>query len=151
MYALSVKQPWASQIASGRKRAEFRSWMTRHRGPLLICASASPKIGDLPAGVAVCVVDLVDVTGEPGSYAWQIRNPRRVDPIAVRGSAALYKVPDDRIVVVGGVVAAERAPSAERPARRRARAADDDCPPCFVDAATGREIHDPILTATPWD
>lgn len=39
MKALSVRQPWASLIASGYKRFEIRTWPTRHRGPLLICAA----------------------------------------------------------------------------------------------------------------
>lgn len=40
MKCLSVRQPWASIIASGYKRYEFRTWATAYRGPLLICASA---------------------------------------------------------------------------------------------------------------
>src|SRR5437762_1138392 len=40
MKAISVLQPWASLIVHGRKRFETRSWQTRHRGPLLIAASA---------------------------------------------------------------------------------------------------------------
>lgn len=39
MKALSVKQPWAAAIVSGRKRVEHRHWGTSYRGPLLIHAS----------------------------------------------------------------------------------------------------------------
>lgn len=80
--AISIHQPWASLIASGVKKFETRSWSTRHRGPLLICASKyklppievrflmldlqTPSIGDvseerfyyLPFGKAVCLVNL---------------------------------------------------------------------------------------------
>ena len=58
MIALSVKQPWASLIASGRKQIETRVWSTPYRGPLLICAGQSPDIGAMrrfgvvPAGWA---------------------------------------------------------------------------------------------------
>lgn len=37
--ALSVKQPWANLIATGRKTVEVRTRRTNYRGPLLIVAS----------------------------------------------------------------------------------------------------------------
>jgi hypothetical protein len=52
--ALSVKQPWASLIHSGRKWIETREWVTRYRGPLVICSSKLP-VGQGPTGVALCV------------------------------------------------------------------------------------------------
>lgn len=78
MKALSVRQPWASLIATGRKTIEVRTWSTRHRGKLLICASKfvykKPPIhvrsgfellADIEEpiirGEALCVADLVDV------------------------------------------------------------------------------------------
>jgi hypothetical protein len=80
MKALSLWQPWASLIATGAKRYETRSWSTRYRGPLLICAAKTmnPEVKDalmnveiqkalagagvkiIPFGVAVCIVDLTD-------------------------------------------------------------------------------------------
>jgi activating signal cointegrator 1 len=38
MKAISIRQPWASLLATGAKRFETRSWQTRHRGPLLLHA-----------------------------------------------------------------------------------------------------------------
>lgn len=61
MKCLSLRQPWASLIASGRKTIEVRSWRTHYRGPLVICASARPRQPPLPSGAAVCVVELIDV------------------------------------------------------------------------------------------
>lgn len=61
MKCLSLRQPWASLIASGRKTIEVRSWRTHYRGPLVICASARPRHPPLPSGKAVCVVELIDV------------------------------------------------------------------------------------------
>ncbi len=120
MIALSVKQPWASLIARGRKTIETRSWSTTYRGQLLICAGASPDIGALrrfgavpatweqvyPPGVALAVVTLVDVSPmlqgdevaaccprRPGLFAWRfgpIIAP--VTPFAVRGQLGLFKV-----------------------------------------------------------
>lgn len=40
MKVISLLQPWASLVVLGHKRIETRSWNTKHRGPLLIHASA---------------------------------------------------------------------------------------------------------------
>jgi hypothetical protein len=42
LYALSVKQPWATLLATGVKTVEVRTWSTARRGPLLIHASKVP-------------------------------------------------------------------------------------------------------------
>jgi hypothetical protein len=39
MKILSIRQPWASLIATGAKDVENRTWPTRYRGPVLIHAS----------------------------------------------------------------------------------------------------------------
>src|SRR5579864_4196240 len=97
MKALSVKQPWASLIASGRKTLEIRTWTTRYRGPLVIVASAQPshehlphfKLDDALCGVTVALVELVSVRSATaadseaacwaipaGVYAWELANVR---------------------------------------------------------------------------
>lgn len=111
MLALSVKQPWAELIARGKKKKEFRTWSRSCFGELLIVASKSVSAEDIAGegldvaalvfGRAVCVVDFYKVTGDDGDYAWHLRNPRRVEPVEVRGSASLYHVPDERIRFVG--------------------------------------------------
>jgi hypothetical protein len=101
MKCLSVKQPWANLIASGRKTIETRTWPTGYRGDLLIVASKSPPIP--PAGAAVALVELVECrpmvkSDEPAAccelypkaYAWVFRNVRPVRPVAVRGSLRIY-------------------------------------------------------------
>jgi hypothetical protein len=40
--ALSLKQPWATLLAHGRKTIEVRRWSTTYRGPLLIHAARVP-------------------------------------------------------------------------------------------------------------
>jgi hypothetical protein len=42
VYALSLKQPWAALLASGKKSIEIRSWSTRVRGRILIHAARIP-------------------------------------------------------------------------------------------------------------
>jgi hypothetical protein len=39
MKALSMTQPWASLLATGRKQIETRSWRTKYRGPIAIHAA----------------------------------------------------------------------------------------------------------------
>jgi hypothetical protein len=132
MRALSVRQPWAELIARGTKKKEFRTWSRSCFGELLIVASkavdadAIEEEGLDPAalvfGRAVCVVDFHKVTGDDGDgYAWHFRNPRRVEPIDVKGSASLYHVPDDRIRVVGEGDSKATAKARRAPSRAKAR------------------------------
>lgn len=110
MKALSIRQPWASRILRGEKRIEVRTWTTRHRGPLLICASLRPEshcpeTDDLPTGVALCVVELLDVRpmtrhdeaaagirAFAGAYAWVLGQVTPIDPFAVSGRLGLFDV-----------------------------------------------------------
>ena len=103
MKALSIKQPGANLIASGRKTVEVRSWATRHRGPVLVVSSLRPNVP--PAGCAVAVADLVDcrlMTEDdaeaacspalPGAYAWVLEHIRPLQPFPVAGRLGLYEV-----------------------------------------------------------
>jgi hypothetical protein len=42
MHALSLKQPWATLLAHGRKSIEVRNWPTPRRGRILIHAARVP-------------------------------------------------------------------------------------------------------------
>lgn len=105
MKCLSVKQPWASLIASGRKTIELRTWFTKYRGPIIICASASPwretqyEIG--PMGVTICLVNLLDVRRfevgdcaciEPGprDLSWVLERIKVLDLVPVSGRLGLW-------------------------------------------------------------
>ena len=108
MKAISIKQPWASMIISGRKTIELRTWDTNYRGPLLICASKSGNWRDgLPRGMAIGIVDLVDIVDSlPGHAAaacvdrleagelwcWLLGNARAIPPFPVKGRLNLYDV-----------------------------------------------------------
>jgi hypothetical protein len=97
MLALSVWQPHASMIASGRKNVEYRTWGTKHRGDLLITAAARvPRLRqhrDLPRGCALCLVNLIDcVEVEPGLYAWLLDDPRPVPSIPLCSRQRLFHV-----------------------------------------------------------
>lgn len=134
MKALSVKQPWAELIASGRKTIETRAWRTKHRGPLLICASKTRHEAafrwfdswmssvDLtvpfPLGVAVAVVDLVDcrlmteedcipAMYELVKYAWVLENVRRIEPFLVKGQLGVFEVDYEESTIDYGIMSKE--------------------------------------------
>ena len=109
MKALSVRQPFASQIVIGEKTIEWRSKPFNWRGPLVICASKSAIIEldngkRLPVGVALGIVDVVgcrpmtrkdlgaacceDYGDEMYGFAWELANPREVVPVPVKGIVA---------------------------------------------------------------
>ena len=69
MKALSIKQPWAELIVSGKKTIELRNWNTNLRGEFLIHASNNPDwnamknfgFEDLPRGFIVGKANLIGV------------------------------------------------------------------------------------------
>lgn len=70
MKTITVKQPYASLIAAGIKKYEFRTWKSKYRGKLLIHAGkgidkkAMEKFKDYnleyPAGCIIAICDMVD-------------------------------------------------------------------------------------------
>lgn len=114
MKALSVKNPWAALIASGRKTIEVRSWRTHYRGALVIVSTQRPDLtghhralaSSAPNSVSMCVVDIVDcVRGErshkrhtggidpTGSWCWVLANRRPIGQVAVKGRLGLWDWP----------------------------------------------------------
>lgn len=111
--ALSVKQPYAGQIAYGEKTIELRSKTTAFRGDLLICSSKKPNIPGLDCGFTLAMVELYDVkpveefTPEDweqtcipkesrGNYlncwGWMLRDNRRVIEWPVSGQLGIWKL-----------------------------------------------------------
>ena len=101
--AISLKQPWANLVASGKKTIETRKWSTNYRGDLVICSSQKPKID--PAGYALCIVELYDVRPMekkdekkacvkvyPRAHSWFLRNLRPIKPFPVKGSLGIYNL-----------------------------------------------------------
>lgn len=69
MKAISVRQPFATDICFGEKTIELRTWQTAYRGELIICSSRAGvktwllKDGvyyQAPMGATICKVNLVD-------------------------------------------------------------------------------------------
>lgn len=103
MKALSLKEPWASKVLNGEKTIETRTWKTKHRGPLLLCASKQPKSSISGHAFAVCtLVDVVPMTEEhekdaccgvyEGAYAWILKDITPIEPFPVRGYQGLFDV-----------------------------------------------------------
>lgn len=105
MKALSVYPIWAALIREGLKTVEVRTWATRYRGRILICATQRPNPDKLPAGVAICTAEIVDcrpmvptdeaaagVACSAGCYAWVLRDVRPLEPFPVRGRQKLFDV-----------------------------------------------------------
>lgn len=112
MKALSVRQPWATLIAQGKKTIEIRSWPTRHRGPLAIVASKSISRDGVaqwgirePRGVVVCVVDVLEVrpwragddaralSDGAGCYSWELRVLYQTQHVPQLGRLSLFEIP----------------------------------------------------------
>ena len=102
--AISLKQPWANLVASGKKTIETRKWSTNYRGDLVICSSQNPKIE--PYGKALCIVELYDVKPiekknekkafiklYPKAHAWFLRNLRPINPpVPIKGSLGIFNL-----------------------------------------------------------
>jgi predicted transcriptional regulator len=106
MKAISVKQPWANLIASGKKTIETRLWTTDYRGDILIVSSRSPRIE--PAGYALAIAQLIECRpmskeDEMAAYceryenafAWVFKRIRRIQPFPVKGQLGIYEVEVD--------------------------------------------------------
>jgi hypothetical protein len=110
MKVLTVRQPWASLIVAGIKDVENRSWRTKYRGRLGIHAGnrvdqdaldacGHPLDGDLPRGVLIGSVELVDCMktsrskwAVPGEWHWVLADARKlVRPRPMPGKLGLWQ------------------------------------------------------------
>jgi hypothetical protein len=64
LYALSLKQPWATLLVYGRKTIEIRRWPTARRGKILIHAARVPDMR--PEAWALLPDDLRQAAGLSG-------------------------------------------------------------------------------------
>ncbi len=109
MKVLTIKQPWATLVAEGIKKYEFRSWKTNYRGKLLIHAGSGVDKDemarfkdlnlDFPAKRILAIVDLEDcleldeelnkkIINEKNiaygskkrtGYAWKLSNVKKIN------------------------------------------------------------------------
>lgn len=106
MKAISIYPRFAMEIAYGRKTIECRTWQTRYRGDLLICAGAKREPGCV-AGHALAVCTLASIQPfiethlnrarmnempDRPSWAWILSNIRPIRPFPVKGRMGLFDV-----------------------------------------------------------
>ncbi|MFB6349465.1 ASCH domain-containing protein [Moraxella sp. ZJ142] len=126
MKALSVRQPYATDICLDMKTIELRTWRTDYRGKLLICSSKTgiktwleyqDKYYFAPMGATICVVDLIDCRPATkddaddancppdditdGMWAWVLDNVIDVKPKPIRGKLNLFEVDDSLVEPCG--------------------------------------------------
>ena len=121
MKILTIWQPWAALIASGKKPVENRDWATDYRGPLAIHAGLKltkaiyndantlhwditgktlPPQCSYQTGGIVAVVDLIDCVTEHdsswffGEYGLVLANPRPVEFYPFKGALGLRNLPE---------------------------------------------------------
>jgi hypothetical protein len=114
-----VRQPWAWLIVNGYKDVENRSWATRHRGPLLIQASASlPSKADMEEYRRMCKRRRITLPEEfdtggivgmahlddcvthsrskwyiEGQLAWVLSKPKRLPFVPMKGRLGIFDPP----------------------------------------------------------
>jgi len=117
MKTLSIKQPFAELIISGKKTIELRNWKTKFRGEFLIHASKVPdsksmkKFGfsNLPCGAIVGKATLVEVKkysnevehqkdrqfhladSSWGKFGFILKNAKRINPIPAKGKLNFWE------------------------------------------------------------
>ena len=116
MKVLSIKQPYAELVVSGRKKIELRKWNTKYRGEFLIHASKIPDkramkkfvFRNLPLGAIIGKAKLVDikkyknnkelkadkdmhlVSENFGYYGFTLNNTKRINPIPCKGQLGFW-------------------------------------------------------------
>jgi hypothetical protein len=98
--AITIQQPWASLILDGKKKTEFRSWPTKHRGPLAIhaglgidkdeCRRVGYDAEKLPRGRVLCIAEMYDCKKLREGFGWKLRNVRKIRPVPARGLLGLW-------------------------------------------------------------
>jgi len=103
MKALSIREPWASMILEGKKSIETRTWKTKYRGKILLCASKNPK--SKISGKAFAIAELTDcllmVKDDerfacceiyPNAVSWFLTNIKIIKSFDVKGQLGLFEV-----------------------------------------------------------
>jgi hypothetical protein len=114
---LSIRQPWAWAIATGRKKVENRSWNTPYRGTVYIHASSRTEKfqnewlyqtfrirvpDDLPNSAIIAIAELQDVVTRrnskrfgrwlEGKFGFVLSNVKALrKPIRMHGKLGLFR------------------------------------------------------------
>ena len=110
MKALSIKEPWASMFKDGEKTIETRTWITRYRGEVLLCASKHPE--SKISGKAFAIGELVNckpMVEEDRKLAccqtyhkaksWFFKNITCIEPFNIDGQLGLFDVDESKFSI----------------------------------------------------
>lgn len=119
MYAITVRQPFATLFTSGPQKSMAVGFDVQHRGRLAVYAARSvdwpavdnwkemmPELfrGRIAAAAIVALVDVVDCTARP-DHTWDLHRADEVQllthPVACGGDVGIWKVPDYTADLVG--------------------------------------------------
>ncbi len=118
MKALSLQQPWAELIVSGKKTIETRTWNTKFRGEFYVHASKTVNkiackklnVKNFVTGAIIGKANLVDVKNYKNSkefqkdnnkhlalakykpYGYLLKNIKRIKPIEYKGQLNFFEV-----------------------------------------------------------
>ena len=106
MIALNIRQPNAELIMRGKKKIEYRNKSTIKRERIYIFASHAPgqpkafaRLGlqpdDLPRGVLLGTVEIVDCKEAQAGFEWHLARPERLEKALrpKRGSLPIWFYP----------------------------------------------------------
>jgi predicted transcriptional regulator len=117
MKALSLKQPYAELVVSGKKTIELRKWNTHFRGEFLVHASKNPDedamkrfgFANLPFGFIVGKANLIEVkhynskeehdkdknkhlaNSDWGDFGFLLKDSERIEPIPAKGKLNFWE------------------------------------------------------------
>lgn len=123
MKALSLKQPFAELVVSGKKTIELRKWNTKFKGKFFIHASKVPdfkamkkfEFTELPLGCIVGKAQLIDVKKYSseleykrdknkhladstwGRYGFVLKNAKKIKPIEAKGRLGWWEIKKKKI------------------------------------------------------
>lgn len=118
MKALSLKQPYAELVVSGKKTIELRKWNTKFRGKFYVHASKNSdkeamkefNFTNLPLGCIIGTAELIDVkeykndeevdkdknkhlaSAKWGKYGFVLKNIKRLQPKPYSGHLGFWDV-----------------------------------------------------------
>lgn len=103
MKVLTIKEPWASLILSGKKTIETRTWKTDYRGKVLLHASNNPK-----SEISGCIFAVAEIIGcmpmvkddekfaccsiYPKAQSWFLDNVRPTELKKIKGKLGLWNL-----------------------------------------------------------
>lgn len=102
--ALAFQEPWATLIATGVKKHEYRSRAIKTPvKDLVVCASKTARdyepIPGLCYGKAIALVDVTECLRNVDGYIWWLENPRLIRPFDVHASASFFYVRDEIVTL----------------------------------------------------